>query len=416
MLRPIQITPITDQTPIRQTLIPNTMTDADYLANQFASGNYAQPTAMAVARPMPQPVSPVADLAQTAQTGLQGAERISKQIAKSPRVQGLLGGGESTGGLLGDIQGQSALQGLFATMQAIGRPVRRGEDRYLGAVQYGQQVMDAAQKRGMQDLSTQMQLDKYQREVARKEKEMEMLQGIGQTAVSEEMMSQVDYLPEANQQLFATSLRYEALAQQYASQGLSEKASEFASLAKSSRDAAFAGQIDPEKRTTIELSEGEKFFKNEYEDRYASVNSYNEMVKQAETGGGISDYALLIKYIKVLDPTSVVREGEVTMTDQFKGYESRFNELLKRAQGLGFDDQFRRSLLDSARRNAQLAADEYEAAVERKSSQLLMSGLRPARVITVPSLTLLGQETDAATQAADAASVDEIIQQYTSGN
>lgn len=156
MLRPIQITPITDQTPIRQTLIPNTMSQEQFMANQLA-GNNVQ---------LQQPVSPVQGLVASGQEGLQGAERISKQIARSPRVQGLLGGGETAQGLLGDIQGQAALTGLFSTLQAIGRPVRRGEDRFLGAVQYGQQAMADAQQRGLQGLSTQLQLEQMAREQA----------------------------------------------------------------------------------------------------------------------------------------------------------------------------------------------------------------------------------------------------------
>jgi len=411
MIRPIRVAPLSQTRMISENpLVPNTMTNEQYLANQFASG--APP--VGVPRQPAQPVSPVADLAQLGQAGLQGSQNQQRTASKvSQRVGGLLGGDQQgVGGLLSDVQGEAALQGLFATMQAIGRPVRRGEDRFIGATQYGQQVMDAAQKRGMADLSTQIELDKYRREVDRKQKELEMLQGVGQVSVPQEMMDQVSYLPEANQQMFATALRYEALAQQHAQAGLTDKAADYAALAKSSRDSAFSGQIDPEKRTTIELAESDKFFKNEYRDRYASVNSYNEMVKQAETGGGISDYALLIKYIKVLDPTSVVREGEVTMTDQFKGYESRFNELLKKAKGQGFDDKFRNSLLDSARRNAQLAANEYGNAVQRKSQQLSLSGLRPDRVITTPSLNLLGAERDTQSQMEDAATIDTIMEQY----
>ena len=421
MIRPIRVAPLSQTRMISENpLVPNTMTQEQYLANQFRSGNYAQPAAMAASRP----VSPVAGLQKTAQAGLEGAKNQQRTASKlSSKVGGLLGDQQDYGGLLGGMQGDAALQGLFATMQAIGRPVRRGEDRYLGAVQYGQQQMDAAQKRGMADLSTRMQLEKFglekaaaERELALKQKETALLGQLGSISVPSDMMDQVNYLPEANQKLFAQALRYDAIAQEYAASGLTDKAAEFSSLAKNSRDAAFSGQMDPQKRTETELSENQKFFRDEYKDRYASVNAYNEMVRQAEAGGGISDYALLIKYIKVLDPNSVVREGEVTMTDAFKGYQAQFNELLKRAKGEGFDVQFRNSLLDSARRNAQLAADEYTNSVARKSKQYSLSGLRSDRIITTPSLTLLGEGRSEEDQAADAQYVDSIITEFTSGS
>lgn len=421
MIRPIRVAPLSQTRMISETpIVPNTLTSEQYLANQFASGNYAQPVAMAAMRP----VSPIQGLQRTAELGLEGAKNQQRTASKlSSKVGGLLGDQQDYGGLLGGMQGDAALQGLFATMQAIGRPVRRGEDRYLGAVQYGQQMMDAAQKRGLGDLTTRMQLEKFaleksaaERELALKQKETALLGQLGSISVPSDMMDQVNYLPEANQKLFAQALQYDAIAQQYAASGLTDKAAEFSSLAKNSRDAAFSGQMDPQKRTETELSENQKFFRDEYKDRYASVNAYNEMVKQAEAGGGISDYALLIKYIKVLDPNSVVREGEVTMTDAFKGYQAQFNELLKRAKGEGFDVRFRNSLLDSARRNAQLAADEYTNSVTRKSKQYSLSGLRPDRIITTPSLTLLGEGRSEADQAADAQYVDSIITEYTSGS
>ena len=406
MIRPIRVAPFSQTQMISQNpLVPNTMTNEQYLSGQFASPASA-----------PMTLNMAQQLAQTGQRGLEGAERISKQIARSPRVQGLLGG-QTAGGLLSDVQGEAALQGLFGTLQAIGRPVRRGEDRFAGATQYGMQVMNQAQKRGLADLSTQMQLEKFEmdrdtylREVNRLQRERDLLTKASSIEPPKEMMDQVSYLPKANQNMFAESLKNDALAQAYARAGLLEKAAEFSALAKTNRESAFAGQMDPAKRTETELAQAKDFQKTEYEPRYASVNAYNEMTKQAEAGGGISDYALLIKYIKVLDPNSVVREGEVTMTDQFKGFEAQLNEALRKAKGKGFDPTFRNALLDSARRNAQLAADEYEIAVERKSNQLELSGLRPDRVITTPSLVLMG------TQPTTLTSEDQIIIDEIMGN
>lgn len=311
--------------------------------------------------------------------------------------EGLLGSTPDYRSLLGDANRFAGQQGLYATLMGLARPVRRGESRLMGAMQMGQQAAQAARQQKMGELSTQMKLDEFERARAKQRRELQLLRNASSIQVPESMMQQVSYLPESNQQMFAQSLKNDAISKAYASAGLIEKAAEFSALAESNRQSAFAGQIDPAKRTEIELSQAKDFQKTEYEPRYASVNAYNEMVKQAEAGGGISDYALLIKYIKVLDPNSVVREGEVTMTDQFKGFETQLNEALRKAKGQGFDPSFRNALLDSARRNAQLAADEYEIAVQRKSGQLSLSGLRPDRVITTPSLVLMGAQPNVVT-------------------
>ena len=131
MIRPIRVAPLSQTRMISENpLAPNTMTNEQYLANQFASVGSAPP--VGVPRQTAQPVSPVAGLTQLGEAGLEGSRNQQRTASKvSQKVGGLLGGGETAGGLLGDMQGEAALQGLFATMQAIGRPVRRGEDLSL---------------------------------------------------------------------------------------------------------------------------------------------------------------------------------------------------------------------------------------------------------------------------------------------
>lgn len=142
------------------------MTQEQFMANQMAGNNV--PLMQPAQQPPVQAPSPTARLAQLGQQGVQTAERFAKSITQSPAVQGLLGGGAQAnqGGLLGDVQNQADLQGLFATLQAMGRPVRRGEDRLLGAVEYGRGVQQQARQQGLQDISTQLQLEQMAREQA----------------------------------------------------------------------------------------------------------------------------------------------------------------------------------------------------------------------------------------------------------
>lgn len=70
------------------------------------------------------------DLRLASERGLLGKdERPAKKVAK--KVSGLL---------TDSAEGDAALQGLFATLTAMGRPVKRGESRTLGAVELGRQV------------------------------------------------------------------------------------------------------------------------------------------------------------------------------------------------------------------------------------------------------------------------------------
>lgn len=296
--------------------------------------------------------------------------------------------------MMTDAQRSGGRAGLAGMLMGLASPVRRGESRLMKSVALGQQMSKQAQADALNQLTTQMKVDEFQRAQDLKARKAAILAGQGGTQSAQgvnvsELMKNVSYLPEANQQAFANSLSSMQKANQFMSAGMTDEAEEMMNIAKQQREAAFAGQIDPQKRTELELSSAKDFQKTEYETRYAVVNSFNEMVKQAEQGGGISDYALLIKYIKALDPNSVVREGEVTMTDQFKGFEARLNEALRKAKGKGFDPEFRSSLLQSAQAQALLAKSEYDKAVESKSKLYGLSGLRPERIIPSQTLSLL---------------------------
>jgi hypothetical protein len=66
---------------------------------------------------------------------------------------------KKVGGLLTDsAEGDAALQGLFATLTAMGRPVKRGESRVLGATELGRQVYGQELDRAQADQLNQLKM------------------------------------------------------------------------------------------------------------------------------------------------------------------------------------------------------------------------------------------------------------------
>lgn len=189
MLRPIRITPITDQTPITSSLLENDMTQDEYLRRQFSNVGSApmigvpRTTTAPATAPVTAPAR-VSTLGGSAgdMDGLSAAQLRRPQVGMDPNYQdqslrdlrlagerGLLGSGKpertadkvskKVSGLLTDsAEGDAALQGLFATLTAMGRPVKRGEDRVLGAVEYGRKVYGEETDRAQADQLNQLKM------------------------------------------------------------------------------------------------------------------------------------------------------------------------------------------------------------------------------------------------------------------
>lgn len=346
-----------------------------------------------------QPVSPVAGLQQTAQAGLEGARNQQRTASKlSNKVGGLLGGGETAGGLLGDIQGEAALQGLFGTLQAIGRPVRRGEDRYLGAVQYGQGLMDKAQQRGLQDLMSRIKLDEYQRARDISEKRAEILSGglgqpSGQAQVSLEGSGlftpyELSQMSEGQRSLAQDAVLDQQRAGLFRSANMPEEAAKFSDSAIQKAEQARRNVLTDDKRIELENRQRTEFTEKEYRPRADAVASYNRIAGLAERGAGLADYANLIAFIKTLDPTSVVREGEVALAGEFQTLQNRLETIYDKASKGGFTEEFRRDLVETARRAAEIAAKDYQKVVEAQLPIIERQNLRPEQIIRQSSLTL----------------------------
>jgi len=408
MLRPIRVAPLSQTQLISQNpLVPNNMTQEQVLANAFATPGAAPLTPNMGARPMigpaqaPAPTAP--DLGAVGQAGLESAERISKRVTRSPGVQGLLGGGQTAAGLLGDIQGQADLQGLFATLTAMGRPVARGESRLLGAVEYGQEARQQARQQGLQDMTTQMRLEEMQRERQRAQRREQMMQevlsgGTGQADQPAEPMDitasgmftpfEVEQMTEGQRAAANEAVTSQMLADRFAQADMPEDAKQYAERARTKAEDARRNLLSTDKRIELENRQRERFMDKEYRPRADAVSAYNRIAALSERGAGLADYANLIAFIKTLDPTSVVREGEVALAGEFQTLGNRLETIYNKAAEGGFTEEFRRDLVETARRAAEIAAESYGSAVEAQRPVIERQNLRPEQVIVRPALEL----------------------------
>jgi len=370
-------------------LVPNAMTNEQYLANQFASGT----PPVGVPRQPAQPVSPVADLAQLGQAGLQGSQNQQRTASKvSQRVGGLLGGDQQgVGGLLSDVQGEAALQGLFATMQAIGRPVRRGEDRFMGATQYGQQVMDAAQKRGMQDLSTRMQLEKFAKEQqiadARRAAlaDMQSPAQVGLENVFTEY--EIQQMSGAQKSLAsqAEAMRQKGL-QLMSVDPSSQIGKELLDQSEKLRSNALTGirtrtdQAQEEKNLRTELAPSLKQA-NEVASKH---NSLINLTDQAMQGSFVSGYGAVVQALKALEPNSAVLSSEYDSATSLAGAVSRALQFFEGNVKGEMTPEMAQSLRDVASAAAKTAMD-VRANVEEQYAPIVEENfLRPEQVFLKP--------------------------------
>ena len=102
------------------------------------------------------------------------------------------------------------------------------------------------------------------------------------------------------------------------------------------------------------------------------LQSYGIVKDLVTTGeGGISDYGVLIKSIKALDPNSAVMQGEANAAAQMQGMADRMQGLVEKiaAGGVG-SEQARLDLANLARSSAKVAIEAYNRQADRKAGLL----------------------------------------------
>ena len=130
----------------------------------------------------------------------------------------------------------------------------------------------------------------------------------------------------------------------------------------------FAPALKPEQIMTT-VAEWDKNYKTPVD---TVLSSYNIVKDLVTTGGaGISDYGVLIKAIKALEPNSAVMQGEAQSAQQMQAIADRMQGFVDKisAGGIG-SDQARFDLANLARSGAKIAIETYNRQADRKAGLL----------------------------------------------
>jgi len=287
-----------------------------------------------------------------------------------------------------DVRRQSGLAQLAGNLMGLAMPVRRGESRLQKSIAMGQQMGAQAAQEGRDELTSEIAIDKYQRardKAIRQKQVMSQLFGADGVAGQMDMSyrDSFDYqkLPEAQRAYVDRAMQFQQLGDAYTRSGDTELAKNAYEQATALQDQAYSGFLTPSERSKEQASRQEKWRKSEFADRNSVVESYNKIAALSQRGGGLADYASLIEFIKGLDPTSVVREGEVSMAASFQSLQNRLANALEKAETGGFDPKLRQQMVEITRQMAELATKDYGLAVERQSPIIQRDRLDPRQII-----------------------------------
>jgi len=127
----------------------------------------------------------------------------------------------------------------------------------------------------------------------------------------------------------------------------------------------FAPALKPEQIMTT-VGAWDKDYRQPVESILSAYNITKDLVQTG--GGGISDYGVLIKAIKALDPNSAVMQGEADSARQMQGMADRMQGYLDKIEkgGVG-GQQARLDLLNLARSSANVAIEAYNRQAARKA-------------------------------------------------
>jgi hypothetical protein len=130
----------------------------------------------------------------------------------------------------------------------------------------------------------------------------------------------------------------------------------------------FAPALKPEQIMTT-VAEWDKNYKTPVDTVLSSYNIVKDLVTTGQAG--ISDYGVLIKAIKALEPNSAVMQGEAQSAQQMQAIADRMQGFVDKisAGGVG-SDQARLDLANLARSGAKVAIETYNKQAERKAQLL----------------------------------------------
>jgi hypothetical protein len=142
----------------------------------------------------------------------------------------------------------------------------------------------------------------------------------------------------------------------------------------------FAPALKPEQISTA-AQDWDKNYRAPVENILQSYNIVKDLVTTGQ--GGISDYGVLIKALKAMDPNSAVMQGEAQSAAQMQALADRMQGYLDKIQAGGVgSEQARLDLANLARSSANVAIDAYNRQAQRKS-QLLQQYMPQAAVQSI---------------------------------
>lgn len=140
--------------------------------------------------------------------------------------------------------------------------------------------------------------------------------------------------------------------------------------------------FDPAVKPEQLITEARDWTKNYYQPVQTVIKNYNDVLELINSGsGGISDYGILIKAIKALDPTSAVMQGEADSAKNMMSLADKMSSIIKQVEagGLG-SDVAREQLANLARSSVKTAVNSYNAQLNRQKS-IYSAGYMPEAAI-----------------------------------
>lgn len=289
---------------------------------------------------------------------------------------------------IGELNRTAGLAGLSGMLMGLAAPTRRGESRLMKSMALGQKMGAAAQAEAKDILAQEIAVDKYQRErdkALRQRAIMDQVFGQGDEAgtMNTSYKDSFDYkkLPTEQRQYYDRAMQYKALGDAYTRAGDSELAKSAYEQATALQSQAYEGFLNPSERVKAQADQRKTWKATELVPRQSVVDTYNKMVTLSQQAGGLKDYALLINFVKSLDPTSVVREGEVSMAASFQALQSQLQNLLQKARTGEFTEPLRRQMVSIAREMAEIATEDYNLAVEKNTPLIQRDRLDPQQIV-----------------------------------
>jgi len=124
---------------------------------------------------------------------------------------------------------------------------------------------------------------------------------------------------------------------------------------------------------------------------FADVSfAFSRVVRSADDPSPAGDLALIFNFMKVLDPGSVVREGEFATAQNAGGIDERIRSLYNQVvDGTRLTETQRADFVDRAARLYKGAEEQYKGIATQYSTYATEAGLDPARVI--PDFSFQGE-------------------------